>query len=150
MNPPRLEKRNVQLFDSEGAVIAGTSISLIIYRFLLTASRILAIWHFAVGRVLQILDRIPCYFNNRLDNLQIRPRTAAATWTAVSVRASDCATRILCPALQQWVALLLRVSLKLTNSQPAGDPIRVGLVPTLPRPRHPTISKTPARVAVPL
>ena len=24
--PPRLERRNVQLFDSEGAVIAGTSI----------------------------------------------------------------------------------------------------------------------------
>ena len=32
----------------------------------------------------------------------------------------------------------------------AGDPIRVGLVPTLPRPRNPTISNTPARVAVPL
>ena len=29
MNPPRLEKRNVQLFDSEGAVIAGTSICLL-------------------------------------------------------------------------------------------------------------------------
>ena len=81
--------------------------------FLLTASRILAIWHFAVGRVLQIRDRIPCYFNG-LDNLQIRPRTAA-TWTAVSVRASDCATRMLCPALEQWVAHLLHVSLKLTN-----------------------------------
>ena len=30
---------------------------------------------------------------------------------------------------------------------PAGEPIRIGLIPTLPRPRNPTISNTPASVS---
>ncbi len=29
----------------------------------------------------------------------------------------------------------------------ASEPIRIGLVPTLPRPRNPTLSNTPARVS---
>ncbi|KIM56684.1 hypothetical protein SCLCIDRAFT_208235 [Scleroderma citrinum Foug A] len=65
-----------------------------------------------MGRVLQILDRIPCYFNGlglRLCNQDV---------------------------------------MSCSRTQPAGDPIRVGLVPTLPRPRNPTISNTPARPTI--
>jgi len=46
MSPARLQRRNVELFDSDGAVIAGTSLSLIISFcriVVLTASRVLAI-----------------------------------------------------------------------------------------------------------
>lgn len=43
--------------------------------------------------------------------------------------------------------ITLSVNFKFSNWQPAGDPIRVGLVPTLSRPRNPTIANTPARVS---
>ena len=61
---PRLQSRNVEVFNSEGAVIAGTSLSLGYFTasFVLTANfRVLAVWYSPVGRVLQILDHIRRY-----------------------------------------------------------------------------------------
>ena len=69
--PPRLQKRNVEVFNSNGAVIAGTSLSsLHRFCFLETAFRVLAVWYFPVGRVLQTHDYI-CRYYDSLDNLPI-------------------------------------------------------------------------------
>ena len=57
---PELQIRNVEVFDSGGAVIAGTClwcITLFIYGVDIVV-RILAAWHSPVGRVLQIPYRI--------------------------------------------------------------------------------------------
>lgn len=58
--PQLLQKRNVEVFDHEGGVIAGTTLSLItILSLMLTACcRVLAVWYSPVGRVLPILNRI--------------------------------------------------------------------------------------------
>jgi len=58
--PPRLQRRNVEVFDSEGAVTAGTSFPLITLFVALTrdAVRILAVRHCPVGRILQIHSHI--------------------------------------------------------------------------------------------
>ena len=58
--PPRLQRRNVEVFNSDGAVIAGTSLSIhhfCPWRFD-TRVRILAVRHSPVGRVLQTHNRI--------------------------------------------------------------------------------------------
>ena len=51
--PPRLQRRNVEVLDSDCAVIAGTSfISRHLFRLLETVRRVLAVWYSPVGRVL--------------------------------------------------------------------------------------------------
>jgi hypothetical protein len=60
----KLQKRNVEVFDHEGAVVAGTSLSLIssfLPRLAEMFCRVLAIWYSPVGRVLPILERICRY-----------------------------------------------------------------------------------------
>jgi hypothetical protein len=59
---PRLPRRNVEVYNSEKAVIAGmTRQSPRRLIFVDKACRLLAVWYFPVGRVLQILDHIHRY-----------------------------------------------------------------------------------------
>ncbi|KAH9176341.1 hypothetical protein EDB89DRAFT_1903156 [Lactarius sanguifluus] len=88
---PRLQKRNVEVVDSDGAVIAGTSL-----RF----------WQ---------------YGTLQWDEFYRYMITFVVTTTAWTIFQFD--------TVQQ---------------RRAGEPIRIGLVPTLPRPRNPTHSNTPA------
>jgi hypothetical protein len=69
--PPRLQRRNVEVFDSNGAVIAGTFFPSINFVCRVDiAVRILAVRHSPVGRVLQIHNRIHRDYDS-LDNFPI-------------------------------------------------------------------------------
>ena len=68
--PPRLQKRNVEVFESGGAVVAGKYLRSDGFRPLVTVCRILAIWYPPVGRVLQIHDCIGCHYDS-LDDFPI-------------------------------------------------------------------------------
>ena len=99
------QRRNVNVFDSDGAIIAGNiRDNLDLPDYLLTRSvddlcRLLAIWHAPMGRVLQILDPIRCCVH-RLVDFPIRTGPTS-TWRAVSPSDWDCATRVLYFALHQ-------------------------------------------------
>ncbi|KAH9032547.1 hypothetical protein EDB84DRAFT_1561942 [Lactarius hengduanensis] len=91
---PRLQKRNVEVFDSDGAVIAG-------------------FWQ---------------YGTLTWDEFYRYMITFVVTTTA-------------------WTIFQYDTQDDTTLQRRAGEPLRIGLVPTLPRPRNPTHSNTPAPVS---
>ncbi|KAI9447196.1 hypothetical protein BJY52DRAFT_1312844 [Lactarius psammicola] len=107
--PPRLQKRNVEILDSEGAVIAG-------------------FWQYGTLQ----WDEFYRYM--------IALVVATTAWTIFQYDATQQHRGASCrpsPGIVQQGHYILLSS--------AGEPIRIGLVPTLPRPRNPTFSNTPAR-----
>ncbi|KAH9051295.1 hypothetical protein EDB83DRAFT_1301064 [Lactarius deliciosus] len=112
---PRLQKRNVEVFDSDGAVIAGfwqygTLTWDEFYRYLIT---------FVV---------------------------TTTAWTIFQYDTQDGTTQQRRGAPCQPSAGIVHPGHYILLSS-AGEPLRIGLVPTLPRPRNPTHSNTPAPVS---
>ncbi|KIJ93578.1 hypothetical protein K443DRAFT_645358, partial [Laccaria amethystina LaAM-08-1] len=101
-----LERRNVELFDSEGAVVAG-------------------FWQYGTLQWDEFYRYLIVFL------------VTSTAWTIFKYDPAQQKRGPLCPPGPQIVQPGCYVLLS------TGDPIRVGLVPTLPRPRNPTISNTP-------
>ena len=70
--PRRLQRRNVEVFDSNGAVIAGTfTDGTLCFCSVDSAVRILAVRHSPVGRVLPIHNRIHRDYDDSLDDFPV-------------------------------------------------------------------------------
>ena len=70
--PPRLQRRDAEVFDSDGAVIASISFPSLCFAAVDIAIRILAVRHSVVGRVLQIHNRVHRDYDiDRLDKFPL-------------------------------------------------------------------------------
>ncbi|KAN0124274.1 hypothetical protein V8E52_001923 [Russula decolorans] len=107
--PPRLQRRNVEVFDSDGAVIAG-------------------FWQYGTLQ----WDEFHRYI--------IAFTVTTTAWAIFQYDPAQQKHGAPCPSVAEIVQPGHYILLSDT-----GGPIRVGLVPILPRPRNPTHSNTPAR-----
>lgn len=106
---PRLQKRNVEVVDSDGAVIAG-------------------FWQ---------------YGTLQWDEFYRYMITFVVTTTAWTIFQFDTVQQRRGAPCEPSAGIVHSGHYILLSS--AGEPLRIGLVPTLPRPRNPTHSNTPAR-----